>query len=86
MRKSEEIPEGFWKNFYQCGILVQKFCSNYVFRISSKFLAISFKFFDVIRIATGFGISMRKWKIYPKHSFSTVFFFKFLPVIFFEIS
>ena len=37
------------------------------FRISQNF------FKHVLRFSVGFGTLMRKWEIFPKHSFSTVF-------------
>ena len=40
-------------------------------RLSPKFLQNFFKHF--LRFSVGFGTLMRKWEIFPRHSFSTVF-------------
>ena len=73
MKKSEETRMGFWKYFHLGRNVSQKSTRNFFlivwnfFQNSSEFLRDNFEIFR------GFENSMRKLKIYPKPSSSTVF-------------
>ena len=63
------------RNFSQIFLEISSDFLRNFFRISRNF------FKNFLRFSIGFGTLMRKWEIFPKHSFSTVF-RNFSPILF----